>query len=42
MDPSVTILQGINSQIKKTQKRIVFTEGEDQNTLKAHQIQKYC
>ena len=35
LDPSVTILQGINSQIKKTQKRIVFTEGEDQNTLKA-------
>ena len=35
LDPSVTILQGINSQIKKTQKRIVFTDGEDQNTLKA-------
>ena len=35
LDPSVTIMQGINSQIKKTQKRIVFTEGEDQNTLKA-------
>tara|TARA_Y100000591_G_scaffold70162_1_gene58264 strand:- start:5745 stop:8057 length:2313 start_codon:yes stop_codon:yes gene_type:complete len=35
LDPSVTIMQGINSQIKKSQKRIVFTEGEDQNTLKA-------
>ena len=35
LDPSVTIMQGINSQIKKTQKRIVFTDGEDQNTLKA-------
>jgi len=35
LDPSVTIMQGINSQIKKTQKRVVFTDGEDQNTLKA-------
>ena len=35
LDPSVTIMQGINSQIKKTQKRIVFADGEDQNTLKA-------
>ena len=35
LDPSVTIMQGINSQIKKTQKRIVFADGEDENTLKA-------
>ncbi len=35
LDPSVTIMQGINSQIKKKQKKVVFTEGEDQNTLKA-------
>ncbi len=35
LDPSVTIMQGINSKIKKTQKRIVFTDGEDENTLKA-------
>jgi len=35
LDPSVTIMQGINSQIKKTQKRIVFVDGEDENTLKA-------
>ncbi len=35
LDPSVTILQGINSQIKKTQKKVVFADGEDQNTLKA-------
>ena len=35
LDPSVTILQGINSQIKKTQKKIVFADGEDENTLKA-------
>jgi len=35
LDPSVTIIQGINSQIKKTQKRVVFADGEDENTLKA-------
>ena len=35
LDPSVTIMQGINSQIKKTKKRIVFADGEDENTLKA-------
>ncbi len=35
LDPSVTIMQGINTQIKKTQKRIVFVDGEDENTLKA-------
>ncbi len=35
LDPSVTIMQGINSQIKKTQKKVVFTDGEDENTLKA-------
>jgi len=35
LDPSVTIMQGINSKIKKIQKKIVFAEGEDENTLKA-------
>ena len=35
LDPSVTIMQGINSQIKKSQKKIVFVDGEDENTLKA-------
>ena len=35
LDPSVTIMQGINSQIKRTQKRVVFADGEDENTLKA-------
>jgi len=35
LDPSVTILQGINSQIKRTQKKVVFADGEDENTLKA-------
>jgi malate dehydrogenase (oxaloacetate-decarboxylating)(NADP+) len=33
--PSVTIMQGINSHIKKNQKKIVFADGEDENTLKA-------
>ena len=28
-------MQGINSQIKKTQKKVVFADGEDENTLKA-------
>ncbi len=35
LDPSVTIMQGINSKIKKIQKKVVFAEGEDENTLKA-------
>jgi len=35
LDPSVTIMQGINSHIKKNPKRIVFADGEDENTLKA-------
>ena len=35
LNPSVTIMQGINSYIKKNQKKIVFADGEDKNTLKA-------
>ena len=35
LDPSVTIMQGINSKIKKNKKRVVFADGEDENTLKA-------
>ena len=35
LDPSVTIMQGINSQIKKNQKKVVFADGEDEETLKA-------
>ena len=35
LDPSVTILQGINNQIRRTQKKVVFADGEDENTLKA-------
>tara|TARA_Y100001970_G_scaffold286125_1_gene407518 strand:- start:1009 stop:3294 length:2286 start_codon:yes stop_codon:yes gene_type:complete len=35
LNPSLTIMQGINSYIKKNQKKIVFADGEDENTLKA-------
>jgi len=35
LDPTVTIMQGINSFIRKNQKKIVFADGEDENTLKA-------
>ena len=34
LDPTVTIMQGVNSYIKK-QKRVVFADGEDENMLKA-------
>ena len=35
LDPTVTILQGVNTYIKKNQKKVVFADGEDENTLKA-------
>ena len=35
LDPSVTVMQGINTLIKKKQKRVVFADGEDENNLKA-------
>ena len=35
LDPSMSIMQGINSQIKKNPKTVVFAEGEDENMLKA-------
>jgi malate dehydrogenase (oxaloacetate-decarboxylating)(NADP+) len=35
LDPTVTIMQGINNYIKKNPKKIVFADGEDENTLKA-------
>ncbi len=35
LDPSLTVLQGINSQVKKNPKTVVFADGEDENTLKA-------
>ena len=35
LDPTVTIMQGVNSYIKKKQKKVVFADGEDENMLKA-------
>ena len=35
LDPTVTIMQGINNQIKKNPKKVVFADGEDEETLKA-------
>ena len=35
LDPTVTIMNGINNLINNKQKRIVFADGEDENTLKA-------
>jgi len=35
LDPTVTIMQGINNYIKKKPKKVVFADGEDENTLKA-------
>ncbi len=35
LDPSVTIIQGINAKIKKNPKKVVFADGEDENNLKA-------
>ena len=35
LDPTVTIMQGINTYIKKNAKKVVFADGEDESTLKA-------
>ena len=35
LDPTVTIMQGVNSYIKKKPKKVVFADGEDENMLKA-------
>jgi malate dehydrogenase (oxaloacetate-decarboxylating)(NADP+) len=35
LDPTVTIMQGINTYIKRKPKKVVFADGEDENTLKA-------
>ena len=35
LDLTVTIMQGVHSYIKKKQKKVVFADGEDENTLKA-------
>ena len=35
LDPSMSVMQGINAKIKKNPKRVIFAEGEDENMLKA-------
>ena len=35
LDPSMSLMQGINAKIKKNTKRVIFAEGEDKNMLKA-------
>ena len=35
LDPTVTIMQGVNTYIKRKQKKVVFADGEDENMLKA-------
>ncbi len=35
LDPTVTIMQGVNTYIKRNPKKVVFADGEDENTLKA-------
>jgi len=35
LDPTVTIMQGINNYIKKKPKKVIFADGEDENMLKA-------
>ena len=36
LDPTVTIMQGVNSYIKKKQKKVVFADGEDENLSLIH------
>ena len=35
LDPSMSLMQGINAKIRKNPKRVIFAEGEDENMLKA-------
>ena len=35
LDPTMSLMQGINSKIRKNPKRVIFAEGEDENMLKA-------
>ena len=35
LDPTVTIMQGINNYIRKKPKKVVFADGEDENMLKS-------
>ena len=35
LDPSMSLMQGINAKVRKNPKKVIFTEGEDENMLKA-------
>ena len=35
LDPTMSLMQGINAKVKKNPKRVIFAEGEDENMLKA-------
>ena len=36
LDPTMSLMQGINAKVeKKSKKRVIFAEGEDENMLKA-------
>ena len=35
LDPSMSLMQGINAKVRKKPKRVIFAEGEDENMLKA-------
>ena len=35
LDPSMSLMQGINAKVRKNPKKVVFAEGEDENMLKA-------
>ncbi len=35
LDPSMSLMQGVNAKVRKNPKRVIFAEGEDENMLKA-------
>ena len=35
LDPSMSLMQGINAKLRKDPKKVIFAEGEDENMLKA-------
>ncbi len=35
LDPSMSVMQGINAKVRRNPKRVIFAEGEDENMLKA-------
>ena len=35
LDPSMSLMQGINAKLRKNPKKVIFAEGEDENMLKA-------